>query len=235
MKVGYMRVSKGNGAQTLDLQRDALLESGVTPHAIYEDKASGKRDDRPGLVACLKALREGDVLIVWRLDRLGRNLTHLLETINDLSTRKIGFKCLTGVDIDTTTPTGRFVLTIFAGLSEFERELTRERVMAGLASARARGRMGGRPYTMTPAKLRLAQAAMAKRDTRVGDLCKELGITRQTLYRFVGPMGELRDDGSKLLKVKANGRDGNGHAEESEQGSFQKARSSAGGARSAFA
>jgi DNA invertase Pin-like site-specific DNA recombinase len=207
MKVGYMRVSKTNGAQTLDLQRDALIEAGVTPDAIYEDKASGKRDDRPGLAACLKALREGDILVVWRLDRLGRNLTHLLETINDLGARRIGFKCLTGVDIDTTTPTGRFVLTIFAGLSQFERELTRERVMAGLASARVRGRMGGRPYTMTPAKLRLAQAAMAKRDTRVGDLCKELGITRQTLYRFVGPKGELREDGGKLLRAKGNGKE----------------------------
>ena len=107
-----------------------------------------------------------------------------------------------GANIDTTTPGGRLVFGIFAALAEFKRELIRERTIAGLSSARARGRHGGRPYTMTPAKLRLAQAAMAKRDTRVGDLCQELGVTRQTLYRFVDPKGELRADGTKLLKRK---------------------------------
>jgi DNA invertase Pin-like site-specific DNA recombinase len=108
-----------------------------------------------------------------------------------------------GANIDTTTASGRLVFGIFAALTEFERELIRERTIAGLSSARARGRNGGRPYTMTTAKLRLAQAGMAKRDTKVGDLCKELGVTRQTLYRFVGPKGELRADGTKLLKRKA--------------------------------
>ncbi len=145
MRLGYMRVSKSNGDQSLNLQRDALIGAGVHPDNIYSDMASGKNDDRPGLVACLKALREGDELIIWRLDRLGRNLTHLIETVNDLSERKIGFKCLTGVSIDTTTPTGRFVLTIFAGLSQFERELTRERVMAGLAAARVKSEALARP------------------------------------------------------------------------------------------
>jgi len=117
---------------------------------------------------------------------------------------KIGFRVLSGqgANIDTTTAGGRLVLGIFAALAEFERELIRERTIAGLSSARARGRNGGRPYTMTLAKLRLAQAAMAKRDTKVGDLCKELGVTRQTLYRFVDPKGELRADGTKLLKRK---------------------------------
>ena len=107
-----------------------------------------------------------------------------------------------GANIDTTTAGGRLVFGIFGALAEFERELIRERTIAGLTSARARGRNGGRPYTMTPAKVRLAQAAMAKRDTKVGDLCKELGVTRQTLYRFVGPKGELREDGRKLLDSK---------------------------------
>src|SRR5271169_5190531 len=110
---------------------------------------------------------------------------------------------LAGANIDTTTASGRLVFGIFAALAEFERELIRERATAGLSSARARGRNGGRPYTMTPAKLRLAQAAMAKRDTKVSDLCTELGVTRQTLYRFVGPKGELRADAAKLLKRKA--------------------------------
>jgi hypothetical protein len=146
----------------------ALLAAGVKPSRLYQDHASGKKDDRPGLEACLKSLREADTLIVWKLDRLGRNLRHLVNTIHDLMERKIGFRVLTGqgANIDTTTASGRLVFGIFAALAEFERELIRERTIAGLASARARGRNGGRPYTMTPAKLRLAQAAMAKRDTR---------------------------------------------------------------------
>jgi DNA invertase Pin-like site-specific DNA recombinase len=203
--IGYVRVSKADGSQVLDLQRDALIAAGVERSHLYEDQASGKKDDRPGLEACLKALREGDTLIVWKLDRLGRNLRHLVNTIHDLMERGICFRVLTGqgANIDTTTASGRLVFGIFAALAEFERELIRERTIAGLSSARARGRNGGRPYTMTPAKLRLAQAAMAKRDTKVSDLCTELGVTRQTLYRFVGPKGELRADATKLLKRKA--------------------------------
>ena len=199
-----MRVSKADGSQGLDLQRDALLAVGVKPSQLYEDQASGKKDDRPGLEACLKSLRDGDTLIVWKLDRLGRNLRHLVNTIHDLMEHKIGFRVLSGqgTTIDTSTAGGRLIFGIFAALAEFERELIRERTIAGLSSARARGRNGGRPYTMTPAKLRLAQAAMAKRDSTVGDLCKELGVTRQTLYRFVDPKGELRADGTKLLKRK---------------------------------
>jgi DNA invertase Pin-like site-specific DNA recombinase len=202
MLIGYMRVSKADGSQVLDLQRDALIAAGVKPSRLYDDEASGKKDDRPGLNACLKSLREGDTLVVWKLDRLCRNLRHLVNTVHDLMERKIGFRVLSGqgANIDTTTAGGRLVFGIFAALAEFERDLIRERTIAGLASARARGRNGGRPFTMTPAKLRLAQAAMAKRDTKVGDLCKELGVTRQTLYRFVGPKGELRADATRLLK-----------------------------------
>ena len=172
--IGYMRVSKADGSQVLDLQRDALIAAGVQRSHLYEDQASGKKDDRPGLEACLRALREGDTLIVWKLDRLGRNLRHLVNTIHDLMERGICFRVLTGqgANIDTTTASGRLVFGIFAALAEFERELIRERTIAGLSSARARGRNGGRPYTMTPAKLRLAQAAMAKRDTKDSDLCQ---------------------------------------------------------------
>ena len=208
MLIGYMRVSEADGSQVLDLQRDALIAAGVKPSRLYEDEASGKKDDRPGLNACLKSLREGDTLVVWKLDRLGRNLRHLVNTVHDLMERKIGFRVLSGqgANIDTTTPGGRLVFGIFAALAEFERDLIRERTIAGLASARARGRNGGRPFTMTPAKLRLAQAAMAKRDTKVSDLCKELGVTRQTLYRFVGPKGELRADATRMLK--RNGHQG---------------------------
>jgi DNA invertase Pin-like site-specific DNA recombinase len=156
------------------------------------------------LANCLKALRAGDTLIVWKLDRLGRDLRHLVNTVHDLTAQGIGFKVLTGhgAAVDTTTPAGKLVFGIFAALAEFERELIAERTRTGLASARARGRMGGRPYTMTPAKLRLAMAAMGKPETKVGDLCAELGVTRQTLYRHVGPDGMLRPDGEKLLKKK---------------------------------
>jgi len=201
MLIGYMRVSKADGSQATDLQRDALVAAGVDPAHLYEDRASGKREDRPGLAACLKALRPGDALLVWKLDRLGRDLRHLINTVHDLTGRGIGLKVLTGhgAAIDTTTAAGKLVFGIFAALAEFEHELITERTMAGLASARARGRQGGRPFKMTAAKLRLARAAMGQPETKVGDLCRELGITRQTLYRHLSPNGELRPDGTKLL------------------------------------
>lgn len=204
MLIGYMRVSKADGSQTTDLQHDALSVAGVSADHIYEDKASGKLDARPGLDAALKALREGDTLVVWKLDRLGRDLRHLVNTVHDLSKRGVGFKVLSGhgASIDTTTPAGKLVFGIFAALAEFERELISERTRAGLASARARGRTGGAPYKMTAAKLRLAMAAMGQSETKVGDLCNELGITRQTLYRHVAPDGSLRGDGNKLLAGK---------------------------------
>jgi DNA invertase Pin-like site-specific DNA recombinase len=202
MLLGYMRVSKADGSQVLDLQRDALLAAGVEPGHLYQDLASGKRDDRPGLAACLQALRGDDVLVAWKLDRLGRDLRHLVNLVHELTARGAGLRILTGqgAAVDTTTPAGKLVFGIFAALAEFERELIVERTKAGLAAARARGRHGGRPYKMTAAKLRLAQAAMADQETNVGDLCRELGITRQTLYRHVGPRGELREDGRKLLE-----------------------------------
>lgn len=202
MLIGYMRVSKTDGSQTTDPQLDALILAGVKSENIYEDKASGSKDDRAGLNACLKALREGDTLIVWKLDRLGRNLRHLINTVYELTARGIGFKVLSGqgATIDTTTPSGKLVFGIFASLAEFERELISERTKEGLRSARARGRKGGRPYTMTAAKLRLAMAAMGQTETIVGLLCEELGVTRQTLYRHVCPKGTLRPDGEKLLK-----------------------------------
>ncbi|WP_099299363.1 recombinase family protein [Corynebacterium dentalis] len=199
--IGYMRVSKSDGSQTTDLQRDALIAAGVDPGHLYEDKASGKSEDRPHLEACLKALRSGDTLLVWKLDRLGRNLRHLVNIVHDLTAREVGLKVLTGqgAAIDTTSAQGKLVFGIFAALAEFERELISERTKAGLESARARGRKGGRPFKMTPAKVRLAMASMGQPETSVAALCQELGITRQTLYRHVSPTGELREDGRKLL------------------------------------
>jgi DNA invertase Pin-like site-specific DNA recombinase len=197
-------VSKADGSQTVDLQRDALETAGVDPAQFYQDRASGRLDARPGLEAVLKALRPGDTLIVWKLDRLGRNLRHLVNTVHDLTQRGVGFKVLTGhgACLDTTQPAGKLVFGIFAALAEFERELISERTKAGLASARARGRNGGGQFKMTASKVRLAMAAMGHRDTTVSELCKELGVTRQTLYRHVGPDGTLREDGQKLLKIK---------------------------------
>lgn len=170
--IGYARVSKADGSQVHDLQRDALEQAGVESGNIYEDAASGKKEDRPGLTACLKALRRGDTLVVWKLDRLGRDLRHLVNLVDDLTQRHIGLKVLAGegASIDTSTANGRLVFGIFAALAEFERALIVERTKAGLAAARARGRNGGAPFKMTPAKLRLAQAAMGKPETKVADL-----------------------------------------------------------------
>lgn len=204
MLIGYMRVSKVDGSQSLDLQRDALIKAGVDTANIYEDLASGKNDNRPGLMAALKGLRSGDTFVVWKIDRMGRSLSHLVSTIQDLSKRDISLHVLTGqgAALDTTTASGKMVFGIFAALAEFERELIIERTKAGLESARARGRVGGAPFKMTPAKVRLAMAAMGKPETKIRELCDELGVTRQTLYRHVAPNGKLRKDGEKLIKEK---------------------------------
>ena len=196
-----MRVSKADSSEVIDLQRDALLGLGIPENQIYEDHASGMRDDRPGLEACLKALYKGDILVAWKLERLGRDLRHLVGLVHDLITRGIGLRVMVadGAAIDTTTEHGRLVFGCFAALAAFERALIVERTKVGLASARARGRNGGRPFKMTAAKLRLAQTAMTQPDTKVSELCTELGITRQTLYRHVDPAGQLRPDGAKLL------------------------------------
>lgn len=201
MLVGYMRVSKSDGSQTTNLQLDELKKAGVQETYIYEDYASGKNDKRPGLESCLKSLRENDVLVVWKLDRLGRNLSHLVKTVTNLSKRNIGLRVLSGqgANIDTTTAAGRLIFGIFASLADFESELIRERTKAGLLAARARGRKGGRKFQLTKTQVRMAQAAMKNRDTSVADLCKELNITRSTLYRYVSPVGELRERGIKLL------------------------------------
>jgi DNA invertase Pin-like site-specific DNA recombinase len=203
MKLGYARISRADGSQTLDLQIDALAAAGVAPEHLYQDEASGKRDDRPGLEACLKALREGDILYVWKLDRLGRDLKHLVTTVRGLSDRGVGLSVLTGqgANIDTTTSSGKLIFGIFAALAEFEGDLIRERTMAGLAAARARGRHGGRKFELTKNQIRFAQSAMANRDTRVAQLCEELDISRATLYRYVGPDGALRGHALKALEA----------------------------------
>ena len=182
---------------------DALAAAGVAPEHLYQDEASGKRDGRPGLDACLKALREGDTLYIWKLDRLGRDLKHLVTTVRGLADRGVGLSVLTGqgANIDTTTSSGKLIFGIFAALAEFEGDLIRERTMAGLAAARARGRHGGRKFELTKNQIRLAQSAMANRDIHVAQLCEELDISRATLYRYVGPDGALRSHALKALEA----------------------------------
>ena len=204
MLVGYVRVSKSDGSQTLEPQRDALMAAGVDPNRIYEDLASGRKDDRPGLAACLKALQPGNTLVVCKLDRLGRDLKHLVTTVDELHKRDVGFKVLTGAgaQIDTTTANGRLCFGIFAALAEFERELIIERTRAGLAAARARGRKGGRPRKMDRATLMMAMAAMADPKSNAGDVAKRLDITTTTLYMYVNGDGTPKAVGQALLQQR---------------------------------
>src|SRR5256714_3050001 len=183
MLVGYARVSTSD--QTLNLQKDALEKIGCTK--IFTDTASGAQTERKGLDEALAYVREGDTLVVWRLDRLGRSLKHLLETITTLNKRKIGFKSLTE-SIDTTTSNGRLIFNIFASLAEFERDLIRERTKAGLQAARARGRVGGRPKAPTLntlKKVALAQSLYDDKNNTIDEICKTLNISRATLYRYI--------------------------------------------------
>ncbi|WP_028389335.1 recombinase family protein [Legionella fairfieldensis] len=199
MLIGYMRISKSDGSQLLDLQKDALLKAGVDPKYVYQDLASGRKDDRPGLNACIKALQPGNTLVVWKLDRLGRDMKHLVNLIDELNHKKVGFKVLSGADIDTTTANGRLVFGIFASLAEFERELIRERTQAGLLAARARGRNGGRPRKMDEHTIKMAMVAMSDRNSVAHEVAKRLNITTTTLYTYVNGDGSLKEAGSKLL------------------------------------
>jgi DNA invertase Pin-like site-specific DNA recombinase len=199
--IGYIRVSKADGSQTLAPQRDALLTAGVDPTRIYEDLASGRSDARPGLAACLKALQPGNTLVLWKLDRLGRNLRHLVNTVEDLRVRGVGLKVLTGAgaQIDTTTANGRLAFGIFAAFAEFERELIAERTQAGLVAARARGRMGGRPRKMDRATLIMAMTALADAKSVAAEIAKRLGMTTTTLYAYVNGDGTPKAAGQALL------------------------------------
>jgi DNA invertase Pin-like site-specific DNA recombinase len=183
MLIGYARVSTNE--QNLDLQRDALLKAGVSPKHLYTDKVTGTKQERTGLNDALTQLRAGDTLVVWRLDRLGRSLKHLIETISTLHEQKIAFKSLTE-NIDTTTATGRLMFHVFGALAEFERNLIRERALAGLAAARARGRKGGRPKLNASAgKVAMAKKLHADKTNEIADICTMLNISRATLYRYI--------------------------------------------------
>ena len=186
--IGYARVSKADGSQVHDLQRDALAQAGVDANNVYEDAASGKKEDRPGLTACMKALRRGDTLVVWKLDRLGRDLRHLVNLVDDLTQRHIGLKVLAGegASIDTSTANGRLVFGIFAALAEFERALIRERTRAGLEAARARGRAGGRKPKLDAKQIRHIKALLRDPKTCVAELARDYGVSRTTIYKHCG-------------------------------------------------
>ena len=206
MLIGYMRVSKADGSQVFDLQKNVLLNAGVESERIYKDFASGRFDDRPGLKDCLKALQPGNTLVVWKLDRLGRNLKHLVTLVDELRQKEIGLKVITGqgAQIDTTTSHGKMVFGMFAALAEFERELIVERTKAGLVAARARGRLGGRPRKMDKATLTMAMAAMSDPKSNASEVAKRLGITTTTLYMYVNGDGTAKEVGARLLGESKN-------------------------------
>lgn len=181
IRFGYARVSTLD--QNLDLQRDALAKAGCD--RVFEDTASGAKAERAGLEQALSHLRDGDTLVVWKLDRLGRSLKHLIETVQELEKRGIGFKSLQE-SIDTTTSGGKLIFHIFAALAEFERDIIRERTQAGLAAARVRGRNGGRPKGLDEKKRAMAIALYADRSRPVQEICDALKISRATFYRYVG-------------------------------------------------
>lgn len=187
MLIGYMRVSTDNDRQSTDLQRDALLAAGVDARHLFQDYASGARDDRPGLAKALEYLQSGDVLVVWKLDRLGRSLPHLLGIVSSLKEKRVGFRSLTE-SMDTTTPSGEFLFQVFGALAQYERALTRERVIAGLAAAKRRGRRGGRPLAITGEKLDAILAAL-NGDMSKAAVCRNFEVKRTTLIETLARIG----------------------------------------------
>lgn len=182
MKIGYARISTAE--QTLEPQKDALLEAGC--EKLFTDIASGARSQRLGLDRAIEFCRHGDTLVVWKLDRMGRSMSHLIEIIQKFEQKGVGFQSLTE-KIDTTTAGGRLIFHLFGALAEFERDLIRERVQAGLKSARARGRKGGRPPVSEETK-RMATTLLADKKLSVKQICERLGMAKSTLYKYAGPM-----------------------------------------------
>ena len=182
--VGYARVSTDD--QDLSLQIDALTKQGIPQACIFMDKLSGAKTERPGLSRCLATLQPGDTLVVWRLDRLGRSMRHLITVVEDLRSKGIGFRSLSEGAIDTTNASGELIFNIFSALAQFERRLIQERTKAGLAAARARGRNGGRPkVTAEETKVVLAKKLHADKSLEIDDICKTLRLSRSTFYRYV--------------------------------------------------
>lgn len=181
---GYARVSKDN--QELGLQLDALKQADCAESNIFTDKISGAKSDRPGLDACLSKLKDGDTLLVWRLDRLGRSMPHLVGLVEELRQRGVGFRSICDGVIDTTTASGELVFNIFSSLAQFERRLIQERTRAGLSAARARGKLGGRKkITTDDPRVKMAKTLYADKSLEINSICKQMKISRSTLYRLV--------------------------------------------------
>jgi DNA invertase Pin-like site-specific DNA recombinase len=207
--IGYVRVSRGDAPQIFDLQRRALIAAGVEPENIYTDIAKESLDKRPGLDTAISTLRSGDKFVVWKFDRIGRSVRHLINLVHELDIRGVDLKILIGCPAeDTSTQAGKLMIAVFACIAEFERSLTIERTKASLAITGPRGHREGRPTKMTKAKLHMVVDAMTKRETDVADLAKQLNITRQSLYRYVTPDGALRPDGERLMARPDRGKIG---------------------------
>ena len=187
MLVGYMRVSSESDRQNTNLQRDALLAVGVDSRHLFEDHASGAKDDRPGLAKALEYVQPGDVLVVWKLDRLGRSLSHLLKIVTSLKEKKVAFRSLTE-GMDTTTPSGELLFHVFGALAQYERALTQERVLAGLEAARRRGRIGGRPLAITVEKLDTILTSLQSGMSKAA-VCRNFGVKRTTLIETLNRVG----------------------------------------------
>jgi len=181
MNIGYARVSTAD--QNLDLQNDALESAGCDK--IYTDKMSGAKTNRPGLEEILGFIRKGDTLVVWKLDRLGRSLKHLIQVMQLLDERGVYFKSVQE-SLDTSTPGGKLIFHVFGALAEFERDIIRERTLAGLAAARARGRVGGRPRKLSKKQVEMAKNLMKDISIPIAEICKTLSVSKSTLYRYVG-------------------------------------------------
>ena len=194
MLVGYMRVSSDSDRQTTDLQRDALLSAGVDSRHLFEDHASGAKDDRSGLAKALAFVKSGDVLVVWKLDRLGRSLSHLLSIVNELKDKQVAFRSLTE-GMDTTTACGELLFHVFGALAQYERALTRERVMAGLTAARRRGRVGGRPPVIVGEKLEAILAALDSGMSKAA-VCRNFGVKRTTLVETLARIDTVPTSGA---------------------------------------
>jgi len=187
MKIGYARISTQD--QSVNLQHDALTAAGC--EKVFQDVASGAKSERAGLAEAVEFARAGDTLVVWKLDRLGRSLKHLIETVNQLHERGVGFASLQE-NIDTTTSGGKLIFHVFGALAEFERELIRERTQAGLKAARARGRKGGRKEKLSPKQVEMAKAMVSDPNISISSICETLKISKPTLYRYVPAPAKIR-------------------------------------------
>lgn len=196
VKVGYMRVSTADGSQKFDMQETALIEAGVSPDKIYSDMASGASDDREGLKYLLKSLNPGDTVVVWKLDRLGRNVKYLVNVIDELIKKNVSLEILTGAchGVNMTTPEGRMFFHMAATFAQFERDLIRERIVAGIAEAKRRGRKSGRKFKFSNADIdtayHLIQAGVPKKE-----IARRFNVTVQTIFNYFTPEGEIKQRG----------------------------------------